>query len=103
METVVAQLPPWLADIFWQVRRYALDPWSLYQLGIILVCFVLALIISRRIEPGLEQWARGLKANAAVLRLVIAVFRRMEQVLLIAFLYVSRETLQAVTWPPRTM
>ncbi|MEM9734649.1 MAG: hypothetical protein AAF903_14370 [Pseudomonadota bacterium] len=53
-----------------------LQPWTLYQLGIIVGLFLVSLAISKKLEPPLEIWVRGLKLNSGFLRVFAALLRR---------------------------
>ena len=79
-----------------------LRPWSAYQIGIIVLAFVFALILSRRVEPWLETYARRIKTSPQILRIIVAVMRRMEQVFFILFLAIILLVLREVTWDSRS-
>ncbi len=56
------------------------QPDVLIQFGLIVVLFFPALLLSRRVEPWLEEKARKIKGMPGLLRLVVALLRRMEWV-----------------------
>ena len=84
------------------VWQYLSQPWTLYQILIIAGCFLLGWLLSRKIEPALEEWARSIKGNPGLLRVIIAFMRRTEWVLFILFVGFVREVLLRATWPSRT-
>ena len=43
---------------------YLYNPWTIYQLVIISVCFFVALRIAKYLEPSFENWVRAIKGNA---------------------------------------
>tara|TARA_R100001129_G_scaffold186528_1_gene178669 strand:+ start:8126 stop:9454 length:1329 start_codon:yes stop_codon:yes gene_type:complete len=84
------------------IWQYLSQPWTLYQLLIIVGCFLIAWLLSRKIEPALEERARRIKGNPGLLRVIIAFMRRTEWVLFILFVGFVREVLLRATWPSRT-
>ncbi len=84
------------------IWQYLSQPWTLYQLLIIASCFLVGWMLSRRIEPALEEWARSIKGNPGLLRVIIAFMRRTEWVLFILLVGFVREVLLRATWPSRT-
>ena len=84
------------------IWQYLSQPWTLYQLLIIGGCFFIGWLLSRRIEPALEERARSIKGNPGLLRVIIAFMRRTEWVLFILLVGFVREVLLRTTWPSRT-
>ncbi|TDH34322.1 mechanosensitive ion channel family protein [Pseudohoeflea suaedae] len=84
------------------IWQYLSQPWTLYQLLIIFGCFLIGWLLSRKIEPALEERARQIKGNPGLLRVIIAFMRRTEWVLFILFVGFAREVLLRATWPSRT-
>lgn len=87
------------AESIWQ---YLSQPWTLYQIVIIIVCFLIAWLLSLTIEPALEERARRIKGNPGLLRVIIAFMRRTDWALFILFVGFVREILLRTTWPSRS-
>ncbi|MBA69500.1 MAG: mechanosensitive ion channel protein [Rhizobiales bacterium] len=87
------------AQSLWQ---YLSQPWTLYQLIIIVGCFLVGWLLSLRIEPALEERARRIKGNPGLLRVIIAFMRRTEWAMFILFVGFAREILLRSTWPSRS-
>ncbi|WP_412049726.1 mechanosensitive ion channel family protein [Hoeflea sp. Naph1] len=83
-------------------RSYVVQPWTFYQLLIIAACYGAAWAISLKVEPWLEVRARTIKGKPGLLRVIIAVMRRIDWVLFLIFLAAARATLLELTWPSRT-
>lgn len=81
---------------------YLITPWFFYQAAIILALFLLARLLSWRIEPRLEEKARGIKGNPGLLRIVIALLRRTDWIIFSCFLFVALTIMRSVTWPSRS-
>ena len=75
------------------------NEWALYQVVLILLGLVVALLARRRLEPPLEAWARGIKGNPDLLRLVIALMRRLHWLTFVVYLFVLRLVLLAAGAP----
>lgn len=84
------------------ILGYVSEPWTLYQLLIIAACFVVAWLLSLKIEPALESRARNIRGNPGLLRVIIAFMRRTEWALFILFCGFAREVLLRTTWPSRS-
>lgn len=91
----------WLAATWATFANYALRPWTLYQLLIIAGSFVVALLLSQRIEPALEERVRRIKGNPGLLRIIVAFLRRSEWILFLVLLWIARSIIVASTWPSR--
>lgn len=85
-----------------QLWYYVYQPWTAYQLGIILVLFFLAWRISKIAEPPIERRIRAAKINADLLRVSAALLRRLEWVFFIALAYLAKITIENVTLPSRS-
>lgn len=81
---------------------YAAAPWFVYQIGIIASLFAVAKLAALRVEPFVENQARQIKGHPGLLRVVIALLRRTDWILFIAFLVAALNLLLAFTWPSRT-
>ncbi len=47
--------------------------------------FVVAWLLSNRVEPRLEAWARGIKGDPSLLRVIVGLLRRLEWVFFVVF------------------
>ena len=81
---------------------YFAQPWTFYQLLIIAGCYLAGWLLSLRVEPWLEDRARNIKGRPGLLRVIIAVMRRINWVLFLVFLAVARTVVLEMTWPSRT-
>ena len=61
--------------------------------------FLAAKLIGKRIEPGLEERARQIKGHPGLLRMVVALLRRIDWIVFCALLFVLLMVLREVTWP----
>lgn len=81
----------------------SIDPlWSGIQVAIAAWVFLVAWLVSLRVEPALEERARRIKGHPGLLRMVVAFLRRSEWVLFIAAMAVTLAIMRAVTWPSRS-
>jgi small-conductance mechanosensitive channel len=71
----------------------------LIQLGLIAVLFPIAWFLSNRVEPLLEERARGIKGMPGLLRVVIAFMRRFEWVFFITLLLLAYVATTVTAWP----
>ncbi len=79
------------------------NPWTLYQLAIIGLLFIVAKLASRRLENSLEARARRIKGHQGLLRVVVALMRRTDWILFVILLFVVLTVLRSLTWPSRTL
>jgi small-conductance mechanosensitive channel len=79
--------------------RYISQPATLYQIAIIAITFLAALLLSRRVEPRLEARARNIRGDPSLLRMVIALLRRLEWAFFIAFTGVEVLLMRSLKWP----
>ncbi len=77
-------------------------PWLWYQLAAIIVMFIAAKLIGRRLEPHLEGRARQIKGHPGLLRMVVALLRRIDWIIFCALLFVVLMLLRELTWPSRS-
>ncbi|MCB1385436.1 MAG: mechanosensitive ion channel family protein [Nitratireductor sp.] len=80
---------------------YLYSPWTLYQLAIMLACFFVALKTARLIEPRMEGWARTIRGNPDLLRMLVALMRRLQWVFYIPLATIAAFTIREYTWPSR--
>ncbi len=78
------------------------QPWTLYQLAIVIGLFVISWLLSTRVEPQLEKWLRGTKLNAGTMRIFAALLRRVEWVIFIPACWAAYTIVYANTWPWNT-
>ncbi|WP_075996449.1 mechanosensitive ion channel family protein [Salaquimonas pukyongi] len=80
---------------------YLYTPWTVYQVAIVVACFLLARSAARLIEPRMEEWARTIKGNPDLLRVLAALMRRLTWVFFIPMAWVSAILIRQYTWPSR--
>ncbi len=85
-----------------QLWERVYQPWTLYQIGVILALFLVSYSISRQVEPPLERWVRSLKINPGFLRVLAALLRRVEWIVFVPLCYFAYQIAQAYTWPWNT-
>lgn len=68
---------------------YVYQPWTLYQLAIIVGLYLFCQLIAWRVEPRLERWVRSLKVNTGLLRVLAALLRRVEWLLFVPLAYLA--------------
>lgn len=83
---------------YW-LNGYVLNLWGAYQIGIILAGYVAARIVDHYIEPGTEAWARSIKGNPDLLRVIIAFMRRLEWLFFTLWLWCAYTVMRHYTWP----
>ncbi|OCW57310.1 mechanosensitive ion channel protein [Hoeflea olei] len=83
-------------------KIYFAQPWTYYQIAIVAGCYLVAWLISLKVEPWLEDRARAIKGKPGLLRVIIAFMRRINWVFFLAFLAIARLILLEMTWPSRT-
>jgi small-conductance mechanosensitive channel len=81
-----------LTELYW-------NEWTLVQLALIAVAWVLARWLGDRLEHALEQRARRIKGNPDLLRLLISIIRRARLVVMVATLFIIRLALLAADAP----
>ncbi|MCB1420680.1 MAG: mechanosensitive ion channel [Zhengella sp.] len=81
----------------------SIDPlWTGIQLAIAAWVFLVAWLVSLRVEPALEERARRIRGNPGLLRMVVALLRRSEWVIFILAMAITLSVMRAVTWPSRS-
>ncbi len=81
---------------------YVVQPWSAYQVLIIVVLAGASKLASHRVEPRLEARARLIKGHPGVLRVVVALIRRTEWMIFIVLAFLALTIMRAATWPSRS-
>ena len=74
-------------------------PEILAQIGIIALLFPPALLLSKRVEPLLEERARGIKGMPGLLRIIVAFMRRFEWLFFAMMLAIVYVISNAIAWP----
>jgi len=88
---------------FWQTAAaYFAQPWTFYQILIVALCYATGWLIARKVEPWLEDRARTIKGKPGLLRVIIAVMRRIHWVMFLILLSAVRLVTLELTWPSRT-
>jgi small-conductance mechanosensitive channel len=78
---------------------YFRHPEFLIQLGLVIVLFLPAWLISTRVEPVLEERVRKVSGMPTLLRVLAALLRRLEWLFYIIFLGIAYVTTSAIAWP----
>ncbi|MEZ5854951.1 MAG: mechanosensitive ion channel [Hyphomicrobiaceae bacterium] len=73
--------------------------WTIYQLAIILVAYILARWLAGRVEAPIEARLRGIKNQPGLLRVLVTLLRHIDSIILAAILTVATLALQEITWP----
>jgi len=97
-DSLISEIQSWAHIAF----SYLTAPWFAYQIAIIAVLYGLAKVVSLRVEPRLEERAREIKGHPGILRVVIALLRRVEWILFSLFLFIALTVMRAVAWPSRS-
>jgi small-conductance mechanosensitive channel len=78
---------------------YLRQPEFLIQLGLIVVLFLPAWLLSTRVEPVLEERVRKISGMPSLLRILAALLRRLEWLFYIVLLGIAYITTSAIAWP----
>jgi small-conductance mechanosensitive channel len=81
---------------------YAATPWFVYQAAIVAVLFLVAKLLARRVEPLLESRARGVRGHPGLLRVIVALLRRVDWILFATLLLAALTLMRSLTWPSRS-
>ncbi|MGV8856402.1 MAG: mechanosensitive ion channel family protein [Devosia sp.] len=81
-----------LAALYW-------NEWTLVQLGLIAIAFLLSRPLGALLAHRLEARARQIKGNASLLRLIVALMRRLKLAVMVVLLFVFRLALIAGSAP----
>ncbi len=102
----VDALNDWLTRFWPKLENTAtalLQPWRLYQIGILLACFLAAHLLDRWLSPRIRAWMSGLEnASKARLRLMLIIYHRLRPLIFVVLAWVAVAVLQTVTWPSRS-
>jgi len=78
---------------------YLKQPEILFQLGLIILLFVPAWMISNRVEPWLEARARLIRGMPGTLRFIVAFLRRLEWLFFVMLLGIADLVTSIAPWP----
>ncbi|MCX2725142.1 mechanosensitive ion channel family protein [Roseibium salinum] len=98
LDDVVSNVSAWARVFFADL----MTPWFLYQVGIVAVLFLIAVLLDRKVEPVLEERAREIRGHPSLLRVIVALLRRVEWILFSLFLFITLTVMRATTWPSRS-
>jgi len=71
----------------------------LTQMGLIIVVFLPALLLAKRLEPLLETRARNIKGMPGLLRLIVVVLRRIKWLTFVIFIGLTYIVTTVLAWP----
>lgn len=86
------------AVAYW-LQTVLLNTWTLYQLAVIVIGYLVSGFLAKRIEPAVETRARAIKGNPDLLRVIIAFMRRLRWLFLIVWLWIADVVLLRYGWP----
>src|SRR5690606_27535225 len=69
---------------------------------IIVILFGVSKLVARRVEPRLDAWARGIKGQPGLLRLVVALLRRTDWIIFWALLLLALTVLRSTVTAERS-
>lgn len=80
------------------------QPWRLYQIGIILALFAIAHVLTRYVlDPKIDKWLRSLKnMRPSQLRFLLLIARRSRLIMFALLAWATVLIMREVTWPSRT-
>ncbi|MBP2236803.1 small-conductance mechanosensitive channel [Sinorhizobium kostiense] len=81
------------------LRTVILNEWTLYQLALIAVGYLVCGVLAKHTEPAVEARARTIKGNPDLLRVIIAFMRRLKWLFLIVWLWIADVLLLRFGWP----
>ena len=81
---------------------YATDPWLAYQVALIVLLFITAKFLGKKIEARLESRARSIRGHPGLLRVVVATMRRADWILFVVMMFAAITIMRAATWPSRS-
>ena len=89
----------WLLEYYDVAISYLGETEILLQLGLVAVLFPIAWVLSNKVEPVLEERARGIRSMPGLLRVIVAFLRRFEWVFFILLMLVAYTVTSAIAWP----
>jgi small-conductance mechanosensitive channel len=91
-----------LADSVWMKLENFYSIWTLYQVTIIIACYLAALGAAKMIEPRIEAQLRKIEQQPQLLRFLVVLLRRLKWFFFPVFLWVSGALIRELTWPSRS-
>lgn len=82
-----------------RLENVLLNAWTLYQITLIGVGYLLSGFLAKLIEPAVEKRARTIKGYPDLLRVIIAFMRRLRWLFLIVWLWIADVLLLRYGWP----
>lgn len=103
-ETISAQLQPawdWIETEILSGRYFGTTflTWLGIQLAIVLLSFVLARIVAGYVNEPAEARLRQVKENRPLLKLLAVLFRKLDFILFISFMWIAYAVLRQWAWP----
>ena len=96
---LVAQGGGWLADFVTSLMRR----WNLYQIGLMIASFAVALGLGRVLAARMREWMRGLEGRPKwQLRVLLSIEKRMVLGVWALLVWIVYGVMQEVTWPSRS-
>lgn len=80
---------------------YVAQPWFALQAAVVVILFIVARLIASRVEARLEERARTIKGRPGLLRVIVALLRRMDWMVYILLLFLTLTLLNALATPMR--
>ena len=81
---------------------FMIRPWTLYQIGIVLVLVLFSVLAGKFVENRLEPLIRKIVGRPRLLRFLALILRRSRWIVLALSLWVAVALLRTVTWPSRS-
>ncbi|HKJ60436.1 MAG TPA: mechanosensitive ion channel domain-containing protein [Hyphomicrobiales bacterium] len=91
-----------LTESLWVKIANLYSIWTLYQIAIILACYVAALGIAALLEPPIEARLRKIEQQPQLLRFLAVLLRRLKWFIFPALLWGSAAIIRELTWPSRS-
>ncbi|PVA10422.1 mechanosensitive ion channel protein [Pelagivirga sediminicola] len=80
-----------------------LRPWNAYQLGIVLILILVAIVLRMVLGPRLHDWMRTREGWPKwQMRLLVMVHRRLRLIFFVGLSWITFWIMQEVTWPSRS-
>ncbi len=89
-------------NLFVRLADFMTRPWTLYQIGIVLVLVLFSIMVGKFVEGRLEPQIRKIVGRPRLLRFLALILRRSRWIVLALGLWASVALLRAVTWPSRS-
>lgn len=91
-----------LMDTALAVGAELASTWTLIQIGVVLLCYVAARIVSNALTPVFEERMRRIESQPQLLRVLVIPLRRLTWILFALSLWLAAFALREVTWPSRS-